>query len=222
LTIFARLIFLHPMTNILLSIYTLISIVTFGQNTKKVVIENRRLQYHEEFYVLVDSPDVKNGEYVRTFKGSPELHEKGQFTRGKKTGIWTYTDANGDIEQEIDFSNQKVKFAKPFQSLVGSSIIKEDGSIDNSLENAPIFLGGQSRALQIIRKNIQYPVQARRVGQSGTVFVSAKVTKDGKLVDEKLVNSLGYGLDEESIRVIQLLPDEWLPAGWGKDLKKVL
>jgi protein TonB len=205
------------MRNILLAVYILISIVTFGQNTKKVVSENRRLQYQEVFYVLVDSPDVKNGEYIRTFKGSPELHEKGQFTRGRKTGIWTYTDGKGDIEQEIDYSNQKVKFAKPFQTLVGASITKADGSIDNSLEHAPIFLGGQSRALQIIRKNIKYPLQARRVGQSGTVVVSAKVTKDGSLVDEKIVNSLGYGLDEESLRVIQLLPDEWLPAGWGQD-----
>jgi hypothetical protein len=66
---------------------------------------------------------------------------------------------------------------------------------------------------------------ARRQGIEGIVYVSGTVTKHGQLINERIEQGLGYGLDEESIRVVQMLPDDWLPVGWGKqslDSKVVL
>jgi len=31
------------------------------------------------------------------------------------------------------------------------------------------------------------------------------------MVDERVEVGLGFGLDEEALRVVQLLPDEWIP-----------
>jgi len=64
---------------------------------------------------------------------------------------------------------------------------------------------------------MRYPATARRYGVDGIVYVSATVTKDGKLIDERVEKGIGSGLDEESLRIIQMLPDEWLPVGWGDE-----
>jgi TonB family protein len=64
-------------------------------------------------------------------------------------------------------------------------------------------------------KHLRYPADARRRGVDGTVLIAAIITKDGVLINEKIERGLGYGLDEESLKIIQMLPDEWLPVGWG-------
>jgi periplasmic protein TonB len=195
----------------------LVASAAFGQKTKKVVVENDIPEYKEVFYILVDSPDVKHGEYTRTFKSRYETREKGQYRHGRKAGLWTFTDFNGGVEQEIDFSNRKIISAKPFKSLVSSSVIKDGSLIENKAENLPLLLGGQSRMSHILVKYMRYPADARRSGIDGTVYISATVTKDGRLEDEQIEKGIGYGLDEEALRVIKMLPDEWLPVGWGNE-----
>lgn len=191
------------------------SLFSFAQETKKIVIKSKTPAFTEEFYVLVDSPDIRHGEYVRTFNGEYGTSENGQYDRGKRVGIWQYKGFKGEIEQQIDFSNQKVILAKPLRLMTSSFIIQGDSLVENTASDLPLFLGGQSRISSYLIKHLEYPMSAKRVGMDGLVFVSAIVTKDGKLINEKVEMGLGYGLDEESIRVIQMLPDEWLPVGWG-------
>jgi protein TonB len=57
----------------------------------------------------------------------------------------------------------------------------------------------------------RYPTAARQAGIKGTLVVSATITKEGKMVNEKVVSGLGHGLDEEALRVARLIPDDWLP-----------
>lgn len=194
-----------------------ISITAFSQKTKKVVAENEMPEYKEVFYVLVDSPAVKHGKYTRTFGGRYKSEEKGQYDHGKKTGVWTFTGFNGKVEQEIDFSNHKVIFAKPFKMVVHSYILQGDRWVENTAENLPLFLGGESRTINLFLRYMRYPASARRLGIDGSVYVSGIVTKDGKLVDEQIERSRTQALDEEAVRIIKMLPDEWLPVGWGTD-----
>lgn len=199
----------------LLIICLTVSFAAFSQKTKKVVAENEMPEFKEVFYVLVDSPAVRHGEYTRTFGSRNKVSEKGQYEHGKRTGVWTFTGFNGAVEQEIDFSNQEVISAKPVKMLAASYILQGDRWIDNTSDNLPLFLGGQSRGAHLFVKYLRYPAAARRFGVDGSVYVSGIVTKDGKLVDEQIERGLGYGLDEESVRIIKLLPNEWLPVGWG-------
>src|SRR5688500_203266 len=166
------------MSHVLLVSCILVSISAIGQKTKKMVLENEIPEGKEVFYVLVDSPDVKHGEYTRSFKSRNTVSEKGQYRHGKKHGVWTFTDFNGAVEQEIDYSNHKINSLKHFSALVRSSIIQGDSLIENTSENLPLFLGGQSRMAYIFVKYLRYPADARRWGIDGTVYVSAKVTKD--------------------------------------------
>lgn len=46
---------------------------------------------------------------------------------------------------------------------------------------------------------------------SGDVFVSFVVDEAGRLLDAEVVKGIGYGLDEEALRLVRLMP-WWAPA----------
>lgn len=54
-----------------------------------------------------------------------------------------------------------------------------------------------------IAANLRYPVQARREGVEGKVFVEFIVNTDGSLSDPRVVRGIGGGCDEEAVRMIK-------------------
>jgi TonB family protein len=64
--------------------------------------------------------------------------------------------------------------------------------------------------LEYLQKNLRKPKQVIDKQVVGEVVVAFKVNKDGQLLDFKVIKSLGYGCDEEAIRVILEGPT-WLP-----------
>ena len=57
-----------------------------------------------------------------------------------------------------------------------------------------------------LAQNTIYPGMAKDGNIEGEVHVSAVVTEDGTIVDGKVTNGLGYGCDEEAVRVISNMP----------------
>lgn len=62
-----------------------------------------------------------------------------------------------------------------------------------------------------ILKELNYPKEAAENGIKGRVFVSFVVEKDGSLSNIKVAKSLGFGCDEEAIRIAKGLQN-WIPA----------
>lgn len=56
-----------------------------------------------------------------------------------------------------------------------------------------------------------YPAQAIESKQEGQVVIQFVVTKNGKIIDPKVVKSVSPSLDAEAIRIINLMPD-WTPG----------
>lgn len=78
----------------------------------------------------------------------------------------------------------------------------------------PEFPGGTKELGKYLMQNIRYPATARKAGVGGTVFVQFVVDSDGNIGKPKTVGrKLGYGLEEEALRVVAGMP-KWTP---GKD-----
>ena len=73
-------------------------------------------------------------------------------------------------------------------------------------ENSPEFPGGMDAWAKYIQKNLRYPSMAQEEGIGGKVFVSFVVEKDGTITDVKVTRGIGYGCDEEAMRVIKKSP----------------
>ena len=80
--------------------------------------------------------------------------------------------------------------------------------------------GGMQSFYDFISQNMKYPLEARRMGVQGRVFVEFVVEKDGKLSNIKIVQGIGAGCDKEAIRIIQQCPN-WNPGlQKGKPVKQ--
>lgn len=79
------------------------------------------------------------------------------------------------------------------------------------VEAMPQFPGGEETMAWFMSQFLRYPEEALKNNISGTVIVKFLVDSDGTLNDFSIVKSLGYGCDEEAIRVMKLIPD-WLPG----------
>lgn len=90
-------------------------------------------------------------------------------------------------------------------------VAKEDKAPLVFAEQMPIYPGGNEALLQFIQEHLRYPKIAIDNGVQGRVFASFVVDKKGKVSKVEIVRGLGFGCDEEAIRVISMLPD-WKPG----------
>ena len=72
----------------------------------------------------------------------------------------------------------------------------------------------QQALLTKVYSTVRYPAEARDSGTEGMVVVQFHISSAGIVSDPKILRSLGYGTDEEILRVITELIDEgpWTPA----------
>jgi TonB family protein len=59
---------------------------------------------------------------------------------------------------------------------------------------------------ELISKKVKYPKMAAQMGIQGRVYFSFVIKKDGNVSDVKIVRSIDKLLDDEALRVINLLP----------------
>ncbi len=79
----------------------------------------------------------------------------------------------------------------------------------------PSYPGGDNVRMDFIRENLVYPEEALEKGIEGRVFVTFIVEKDGSLSDIEVTRGIGYGLDEEAVRIVKMMP-KWNPGKYSK------
>ncbi len=69
----------------------------------------------------------------------------------------------------------------------------------------PVYPGGHSALDEFVRKNLRYPVEAQKNNIHGTVSVKIDIEMDGHVSKAELRKGIGFGCDEEALRVVSLL-----------------
>lgn len=72
----------------------------------------------------------------------------------------------------------------------------------------PRLDGGKEVLKKFIRENLQYPHQALENKVEGDVIVKYKVSGLGEVFDAVVEHGIGYGCDEEALRLVSLLQYE--------------
>jgi len=101
--------------------------------------------------------------------------------------------------------------AKENAEIVGEGIEEKPFTV---VEQMPQFPGGEIEMYKFIRDNLKYPAQAQNAGVQGKVIVNFVVGKDGKITNIKVIRGIGFGCDEEAIRVLEKMP-MWNPGKMG-------
>ena len=85
---------------------------------------------------------------------------------------------------------------------------------DKHFIKKPIYPGGKKALQLFITQNLKYPPEALAEKVEGTVVLKYTVNHLGKVIETKVISSLGHGCDEEAERVLRLLQFE-VPSNRG-------
>ncbi|WP_159468967.1 M56 family metallopeptidase [Dyadobacter sp. 3J3] len=79
------------------------------------------------------------------------------------------------------------------------------------VENQPEFPGGTVAMFEFMGNHMKYPAAATKANIEGKVFLSFVVSTTGDVSDIKILKGIGFGCDEEAVRVLSKFP-KWKPA----------
>ncbi|GAB3748960.1 energy transducer TonB [Spirosoma pomorum] len=89
-----------------------------------------------------------------------------------------------------------------------------DGTVYTVVEDQPQFPGGMQQLGSYLSTNLKYPSAAEKANVGGRVFVNFVVTKTGEIKDVRVLKGIGFGADEEAVRVVAAMP-RWKPGLQG-------
>ena len=148
-------------------------------------------------------PEVKPDEEVPEETPPPTVEELKEAVAAEKT-------QEGDPNaEEVIVAPEET--AGPTKVEVAVEAAPKEEQIFTVVEQNPEFPGGMSALGQFLSKNIRYPPAASRANVSGRVFVSFVVNTDGSIQDVNVLKGLGFGTDEEAMRVVKAMP-KWRPG----------
>lgn len=130
---------------------------------------------------------------------------KGNYVNNKKTGVWV-----SYFENEKDSSVYEIMIDGKPKYTRKSSLQKEE--IHTVVEIMAEFPGGKDELVKFMKRNLTYPHKAKQQSIGGKAVVKFIVNEDGYISGAEVVKSTGISdLDEEAIRIIQIMP-KWKPA----------
>lgn len=182
-------------------------------NPKEVGFYSTNYQ-KETFYTLTDFWDIENKVLVGNGTGTyfvddNECKASGQIVDGLKEGKW--------IGRSKKY---KLNFIENYS--LGTLIDGESIDDDNikyqfkKTEEKAEYITGMNGYGEFIAKNFQVPnIQ----GLTGKIIARFFVEVDGTISDVKIIKGIGYGADEEAIRVLKMMKS-WIPSKiYGKKVK---
>lgn len=186
-----------------------------------------------EVYGEGNSPFTLQG---RVISGEDKSALPGVNVTIKNTGMSTTTDANGDFKLTVPENQNEVMFNYIGFETMEQTVSKSDSNFTVVLTpeitalNEIVIVGygtqekksiasisqarpvvGYSSYKDYLKKNLQYPHAARENNIEGVVNVSFDVNPNGELQRFSVEKPLGYGCDEEAIRLIKEGP-AWQPG----------
>jgi protein TonB len=69
----------------------------------------------------------------------------------------------------------------------------------------PHLEGGKEYLKEFLKENLKYPKEALKTGIQGDVLISFSVNQFGEVSNPQIIKGIGYGCDEEAIRLVKLL-----------------
>ena len=120
--------------------------------------------------------------------------------------------------EDLFFYNENIESAP--QKIKNETFFSFQNEVDNTAANAPFlfnfdqqaeFPGGPRAFGAFLQVNLKYPKAAQRANVGGKVYIQFDINTDGTIEDVEVLKSVGFGCDEEAIRVIKSVP-KWIPA----------
>lgn len=186
-----------------------IQVFDFNRSPKKWFVQVLQFWDTQNKHMVING----NGSYL-----IENENEKisGKIKNGNRIGTWTVIDKKAQVT-EIEHYNNEGDF------LEGTRTEKDGNAIIyTELESEAKPKNGFQHFDNYIGRNFKFTPEALKNKISGKVILEFTVETNGKISQLRIIKGLGYGLDEEAIRVISSY-ESWIPARQnGKAVKAKL
>jgi TonB family protein len=188
----------------------------------------RKKVIHKTLNVLVEEYDTKDsastfktGYYARynTKYGTPS--KVGNYADNQRTGVWTFYTDSSKTYFKYNYSTGLILFAKP--DTLAKYFLKQaevDTTFYKDLTQVPMFVGGAVEFKDFITANLRYPSIAKENEITGKVIASFYIGTNGYIEMPKIIKGLGYGCDDEALRIIKLMP-RWVPGRKQSEVRQL-
>jgi periplasmic protein TonB len=135
--------------------------------------------------------EIEKKPLTPTTPQDPLTHELPSQPSGSLTGVEGGSAAGGEGSQSS--SGTGTTITPPVEVTTFETFVSEMPTFNGEM---PKYLANQ----------INYPAQARENGIEGKVVISFVVMQDGSINHVQLIKGIGFGCDQEAIRVIESMP----------------
>jgi TonB family protein len=87
----------------------------------------------------------------------------------------------------------------------------------SDLGRNPTYNGGLQRVYQYLAMHLKYPDSAKDNNITGTVYITFVIEANRKTHGYKVLKGLYPCLDREALRVVESIPEDWVPRIIGRD-----
>ncbi|MEZ0484238.1 energy transducer TonB [Fibrella aquatica] len=116
----------------------------------------------------------------------------------------------GSSDVELILAPEEVAGPTAVEKAIETPPVRDDTPF-LTVEQMPEFPGGQAALRDFLQRTLRYPKAASDIGISGRVVVGFIVNADGSLGELQVLKGLGFGTDEEALRVLKAMP-KWKPG----------
>ncbi|MCW5898701.1 MAG: energy transducer TonB [Flavobacteriales bacterium] len=95
--------------------------------------------------------------------------------------------------------------------IPGPQMVEDTSRVYLRVERMPEFPGGAKAIQRYLAKNTRVPPAFRDAQMVGAVRVAFVVGEKGEILETRVKRGLGYGCDEEALRVVGAMP-RWKPG----------
>jgi periplasmic protein TonB len=129
-----------------------------------------------------------------------------------KTASEVLSDENLDLSKALIISPALVDEVRAIQKSKIDSIkpVKQSTEVFTIVEENAEFEGGMEGFGKYLSENLKYPEAAQKANISGKIYTEFIVNTDGSASDFKTLKGIGFGCEEEAIRVLQMA--KWNPG----------
>jgi Gram-negative bacterial TonB protein C-terminal len=132
------------------------------------------------------------------------FRETGSYKDGYKDGVFEGKDYKLNTSYSEKYENGKF--------ISGTRLLADGTKTDYfEMETKPVPRKGMQDFYNFIGKNFNYTKESIKNNIQGKIILQFVIDNKGQIVEPKTVKRLGYGLDEEAVRVLQKYGD-WIPG----------
>ncbi|GHB68678.1 M56 family metallopeptidase [Persicitalea jodogahamensis] len=166
-----------------------------------------------EFRIMAPAGSELDFSFMGFKKASLEMREQGSV----RVTLAEEKASETSLAERVSTETGRLQMDQRVEKALTSDYAED--SVFTVVDTQPKFPGGLKAMYKFIQDNIKYPAAARLAKVEGKVFLAFVVNADGSIQNIQVLKGMGFGTDEEAIRVVKNMP-RWQP-GAKEDGRKV-